>query len=754
MLPGMDEAEEPWREIKHRTTKFSMQALFGLWQRCGNRDEAGGNMTLSRFQTFFRDEFGCTPAMRPLVSRVFTLLDTDGTGSLDWKEIFFGLSMVVGRSVEDRAAFFFKLYDADNSGTVSRDEIMEAVIATQPANADADAIQRKALRIMAHFDADGDDNVTLDEFTATCIRDPSLLECFGSLFGSHELTKDAFSKRTNKRRSTRARAGSTAGLVEKAAEIQQEAIGHIKELRNDAMAHMRNLHASMLETQSQLHGLGIVGSFKISRRRSTGGALPEPQDSRNARRSSLPERIIATAAMRAAQLATLEAATRQGGTPVTAADIMEQRRQMAQKVREQQEAGRKAQQAAEAEARAKAKARRDAARQAAKEERAAARRAEFKKLETFRQLMEAGITQDAGQQQREGERRSLRSGLSFYEDPKTKSRAAPKRLAAFPENGMDEAKVRATDDADMDIGIDGRTATGDVHALVPGVASSRRPLMHSSATNNLRSPSFARNGSQHARGTEVSTGPWQATSRGATPMFRARASSPPSPPKVPPAGDAPQLHPNQWWRWFSYDSDIDIRGRAKRRARLRNRRQAKRGLHSIHPRDQARPAVRTLPMAGSRLGSTSYQLPRSPLAASQLSRSTSALPPDAAAGTTGSTSVRQRARRRVATKPSSMSTRMPSIRRGGAPRSPSPKRATRSLHFEPVVNVHRIRHLPAIASPSTGLDMCIGPDHGTVHRHMAPLLSVSPSPGHELASPYTIGMKPGEALPPSMQRSF
>lgn len=68
-----------------------------------------------------------------------------------------------------------------------------------------------------------------------------------------------------------------------------------------------------METQTQLHGLGIMEAgdmLKVQRRRSADSVLPAPQDCRHPRRSSLPERIVATAALRAAQLASLEHSTR------------------------------------------------------------------------------------------------------------------------------------------------------------------------------------------------------------------------------------------------------------------------------------------------------------------------------------------------------------------------------------------------------------------------------------------------------------
>lgn len=74
-------------------------------------------------------------------------------------------AQVVGRSVQDRATFFYSLYDKDGSGSVSRAEILEAVTSTQPTNLDPEESQKRTLKIMAHFDSDGDNEVSLQEFT-------------------------------------------------------------------------------------------------------------------------------------------------------------------------------------------------------------------------------------------------------------------------------------------------------------------------------------------------------------------------------------------------------------------------------------------------------------------------------------------------------------------------------------------------------------------------------------------------------------
>jgi len=59
----------------------------------------------------------------PFVERLFTLLDTNGDGTVDLQEFVSGLSMLCKGSVEEKLALSFKAYDLDGNGFISKDEL-------------------------------------------------------------------------------------------------------------------------------------------------------------------------------------------------------------------------------------------------------------------------------------------------------------------------------------------------------------------------------------------------------------------------------------------------------------------------------------------------------------------------------------------------------------------------------------------------------------------------------------------------------
>jgi len=59
----------------------------------------------------------------PFVERLFTLLDTNGDGTVDLQEFVTGLSMLCKGSVEEKLALSFKAYDLDGNGFISKDEL-------------------------------------------------------------------------------------------------------------------------------------------------------------------------------------------------------------------------------------------------------------------------------------------------------------------------------------------------------------------------------------------------------------------------------------------------------------------------------------------------------------------------------------------------------------------------------------------------------------------------------------------------------
>ena len=61
----------------------------------------------------------------PLLQRMFELFDTNKDGAIDFREFIMGLNSMQAGAGEDRVKMCFKIYDVDNSGWISREELSE-----------------------------------------------------------------------------------------------------------------------------------------------------------------------------------------------------------------------------------------------------------------------------------------------------------------------------------------------------------------------------------------------------------------------------------------------------------------------------------------------------------------------------------------------------------------------------------------------------------------------------------------------------
>lgn len=58
-----------------------------------------------------------------LTQKLFNLFDEDHSGSLDYRDFLKALDRYRRMAYEERLAWCFKVYDADDSGTISKDEL-------------------------------------------------------------------------------------------------------------------------------------------------------------------------------------------------------------------------------------------------------------------------------------------------------------------------------------------------------------------------------------------------------------------------------------------------------------------------------------------------------------------------------------------------------------------------------------------------------------------------------------------------------
>jgi len=100
------------------------------------------------------------------------------------QELFAGLELVIAGKVERKARFYFNVYDIDGSGQVDIDEVEKLIVLAGKGGRNHRERTHNVARVMRKLDKDGDGTVTCGEFVQACKEDPTMLECFGTLFGS------------------------------------------------------------------------------------------------------------------------------------------------------------------------------------------------------------------------------------------------------------------------------------------------------------------------------------------------------------------------------------------------------------------------------------------------------------------------------------------------------------------------------------------------------------------------------------------
>ena len=152
--------------------------LSGTPGRCSKKIFKDGVSSLA----FEDDEF---------VDRVFSLLDENGSGSVEWPEFVNAVNALETGSPYDKLTFCFKVYDADGSQTIEREELVDMFSSMLLGAGDSNAPPTPALQeliddfvdtIYDTFDVNRDKALEFDEVLQTINKSTTITDVW-EIFG-------------------------------------------------------------------------------------------------------------------------------------------------------------------------------------------------------------------------------------------------------------------------------------------------------------------------------------------------------------------------------------------------------------------------------------------------------------------------------------------------------------------------------------------------------------------------------------------
>ena len=97
-------------------------------------------------------------------SHLFNAFDQDGSGHLDFREMFIGMSLLLASSREERMECAFAMMDNNGSGRVSRDEVEVFLRTIAPHSVTKYELESLAVQVMRECDTNRSGLVTFREF--------------------------------------------------------------------------------------------------------------------------------------------------------------------------------------------------------------------------------------------------------------------------------------------------------------------------------------------------------------------------------------------------------------------------------------------------------------------------------------------------------------------------------------------------------------------------------------------------------------
>uniref|UniRef100_A0A8C8YSJ8 Guanylate cyclase activator 1C n=1 Tax=Prolemur simus TaxID=1328070 RepID=A0A8C8YSJ8_PROSS len=147
-----------------------------VWYRTFMMEYPSGLQTLHEFKTLLGLQ-GLNQKANHHINQVYNTFDMNKDGFIDFFEFIAAINLIVREKMQPKLKWYFKLYDADGSGSIDKNELLDIFMAVQALGAQQTLSPEEFTNLVFHkIDINNDGELTLEEFINGLEKDQDLLE--------------------------------------------------------------------------------------------------------------------------------------------------------------------------------------------------------------------------------------------------------------------------------------------------------------------------------------------------------------------------------------------------------------------------------------------------------------------------------------------------------------------------------------------------------------------------------------------------